>query len=371
ERAEHYQRLGEARFAMETSGGPDPTPNDVVPGRWRVEGTLGPDRGVDLTVTAEMLNHGTVPRRHLGFTLNSHVRVETAAAREGTLRVSRHWNRLSVELSPPIPPGGSREMRFRLRGEPAEDRMFSSGMAYWGFHKTFGDHLHAKFGRDLTDLSKAYQVPALSPRRIDLQAADLTPVPRYQTWKLYHDEEMPSLLRMPEEVFFPIAEVSLDLAAPPGFLVADPCGGLVSSTPGTPDEPLPAGGGGPDGGRRPLPGAAPPGRDRRHGGGPPLPRGAGRAASRVPRPRHEPAGRSLARPGRPPADRRAGVAERRCVRPRRGHRRLLQPLGGPRPRPHHGAGRAGADDRAGHDPEPDSQSGHAGGRAGGRTAGPP
>src|SRR6185312_203368 len=32
----------------------------------------------------------------------------------------------------------------------------------------------------------------------------------------------------------------------------------LSSTPGTPDEPLPAGGGGPDGGRRPLPGAAPP-----------------------------------------------------------------------------------------------------------------
>lgn len=234
ERAERYQRLGEERFAMETSGAPDPTPNDVVPGRWRVEGTLGPDRGVDLTVTAEMLNHGAVPRGHLAFTLNSHVRVETAVAREGTLRVSRRWDRLSVEVSPPIPPGGSREMRFHLRGEPAEDRLFAGyTAAYWGFHKTFGDHLHAKFPRDLADLSQAYQVPALSPRRIDLQAADLTPVPRYQTWKLYKDEEMPSLLRMPEEVFFPNAEVSLDLAAPPGFLVADPCGGLVSpSRPG-------------------------------------------------------------------------------------------------------------------------------------------
>ncbi|HSS51264.1 MAG TPA: hypothetical protein VLX28_20165, partial [Thermoanaerobaculia bacterium] len=228
ERAEHYQRLGTERFETEATGKPDPTPNDVVPGRWRLEGTLGPDRGVALTVTAEMVNRGAVPQRHLAFTLNAHVRVETAAANEGTLTVSRHWDRLAVELSPPIPPGGSRELRFRLRGEPAEDRMFSGRTAYWGFHKTFGDHLHAKFGRDLADLSKGYQVPALSPRRIELRGTDLTPVPRYQTWKMYADDEMPHLLRMPEEVFFPLAEVSLDLAAPPGFLVADPCGGLVS-----------------------------------------------------------------------------------------------------------------------------------------------
>jgi hypothetical protein len=228
ERAEHYQRLGTARFVTEAAGKPDPTPNDVVPGRWRLEGTLGPGQEVALTVTGEMLNHGAVPRGHLAFTLNPHVRVETAAASEGTLNLSRHWDRLAVELSPPIPPGGARELRFRLRGEPAEERLFSSVASYWGFHRAFGDHLNAKFGRDLVDLSKGYRVPALSPRRIELKAVDLTPVPRYQTWKMYADEEMPHVLQMPEEVFFPLAEVSLDLAAPPGFLVADPCGGLVS-----------------------------------------------------------------------------------------------------------------------------------------------
>jgi hypothetical protein len=227
ERAEHYQRLGAARFAMEAAGKPDPTPSDVVPGRWRVEGRLGPGREVALTVTAEMRNLGTVPRGHLAFTLNPHVRVETAAAGEGTLNLSRRWDRLAVELSPPISPGGARELRFRLRGEPAEDRL-AIGNMFWGFHKLFGDHLHARFGRDLADLSKSYRVPAVSPRRIDLQAADLTPVPRYQTWKMYADEEMPHILRMPEETFFPAADLSLDLAAPPDFLVADPCGGLVS-----------------------------------------------------------------------------------------------------------------------------------------------
>ncbi len=200
-----------------------------MPGRWRVEGTLGPGREVALTVTAEMRNQGAAPRGHLAFTLNPHVRVETAAASAGTLTVSRSWDRLAVELSPPIPPGGARELRFRLRGEPAEDRLFTGYNAdYWGFYKTFGDHLHARFGRDLADLSKGYQVPALSPRRIDLQATDLTPVPRYQTWKLIADEEMHHVFRMPEEVFFPAADLSLDLAAPRGVLAADSCGGLVS-----------------------------------------------------------------------------------------------------------------------------------------------
>ncbi|MFY9822063.1 MAG: hypothetical protein WAM82_11825 [Thermoanaerobaculia bacterium] len=238
ERAEHYQRLGTVRFAMETAGKPDPTPTGVMPGRWRLEGVLGPGREVALTVTAEMRNLGTSPQGHLAFTLNPHVRVEAAAAGEGTLELSRVWDRLGVDVSPPIPPGGARELRFRLRGEPAEDRFFSARAAYWGFHKTFGDHLHARFWRDLADLSKGYQVPALSPRRIELQAADLTPVPRYQTWKLYADEENPNILRMPQEVFFPAADLSLDLAAPPGVLVADSCGGLVSpGHPGSPGSP--------------------------------------------------------------------------------------------------------------------------------------
>ncbi|HEY4591710.1 MAG TPA: hypothetical protein VIJ61_04840, partial [Thermoanaerobaculia bacterium] len=228
ERAEHYQHLGAKRFAMETEGKPDPTPSGVMPGRWRLKGVLGPDRGVALTVTAEMRNLGSSPQGHLAFTLNPHVRVEAASAGEGTLKLFRLWDRLGVDVSPPIPPGGARELRFQLRGEPAEDHFFSSRGAYWGFHKTFGDHLHARFPRDLANLAQGYRVPALSPRRIELKAEDLTPVPRYQTWKMYADEENPNILRMPQEVFFPAADLSLDLAAPPGVLVADSCGGLVS-----------------------------------------------------------------------------------------------------------------------------------------------
>ncbi|MEA2601231.1 MAG: hypothetical protein QOF89_2223 [Acidobacteriota bacterium] len=222
ERAEHYERLGRERFDAEEWGGPAPTPAGVVPGRWRIEGRLG--RTVDLRVTAEMRNGSAEPQAHLAFMLNPFVRVEAAQAKEGTAALSRRWDRLAVELVPPIPPGGVREVRFRLHGEPAEIESYLSGRTFWGFHKLFGGHLQAAFGRDLADLSKSYRVPSVSPRRIDLAATDLTPVPRYRTWKLAPGEEVPSDVFVPEEVFRPVADLSLELAVPPGAFVADACG---------------------------------------------------------------------------------------------------------------------------------------------------
>ncbi|HSG40626.1 MAG TPA: hypothetical protein VLE27_13380, partial [Thermoanaerobaculia bacterium] len=113
ERGLYFQKLGKDRFAAELSEGPAPTPPEVVPGRWRVEGTVGSGQGVALLVTAEMRNQGSVPRAHLAFELNPFLRIEEARADQGEVRLARHWDRLAVDLAPPIPPGGSREVRFR------------------------------------------------------------------------------------------------------------------------------------------------------------------------------------------------------------------------------------------------------------------
>jgi hypothetical protein len=226
-RTERYQRLGVAQFEAERDGLPDPTPVDLVPGRWQIRGTLGPGRQVDLEVSGEIRNLGSAPRRHLAFSLNPFVEVVAVEASGGRLTLSRRWDRVAVDLATPLPPGGGRELRFRLRGEPAATR-FPINISYVGLHKLFGDHLHAKFARDLVPLGASYQMPALSPRRIDLEAADLTPVPRYQSWKLVPEEEYKADERVPPEVFFPAAEVSLDLVAPPGAFLADACGGQTS-----------------------------------------------------------------------------------------------------------------------------------------------
>jgi hypothetical protein len=218
-----YEALGRLRFAAEHSQGPAPTSADLVPGRWRVEGTIGPDRRVALTVTAEMRNQGTAPRGYLAFELNPLLEIAEARAGEGGLNVSRSWDRLAVELSPPIPPGGRRELRFRLAGEPAEVMIDPQIFEYPSFHKSFGDHLHARFARELLDLSTSYRAPAISPRRIKLTASDLSPIPRYQAWKL--DEEQ----HVEAESFTPQADVTVELAGLPGVFLADTCGNVTRS----------------------------------------------------------------------------------------------------------------------------------------------
>ncbi|MFL6194619.1 MAG: hypothetical protein ACJ75H_10650 [Thermoanaerobaculia bacterium] len=219
--ARRYDALGRARFDAEGApGNPKPTPPDVTPGRWRVEGTLGPGREVSLAVTAEMRNQGSRPAGHLAFELNPSLRIAEAKAGEGRLALSRTWDRLAVDLTPPIPPGGSREVRFRLAGTPGVSRFPLSSADYIGFRKAFSHHRNARFFRDLTDLSRAYFEPAVSPRRIDLTAADLTPVPRYHPWSL--DDESSQIT---EETYLPQADLTLRIAGPRGAFLADSCGG--------------------------------------------------------------------------------------------------------------------------------------------------
>lgn len=222
-RTRHFDSLARERFAAEQAGTPAPTPDDVLPGRWRVEGTIGEGREVALAVAAEMRNTGREPRAHLAFELNPYLRIEKAEAGEGRLTLTRRWNRLAVDLEPPIPPGGTRELRFHLAGEPGEaafnlpnrsDRLKS-------FYKSFQAHQRALFGRDLADLSRSYRVPSVSARRIELAATSLTPVPRYLPWEL--DPEK----LVPEETFLPPAGISLSLAVPRDLFLADACGGIA------------------------------------------------------------------------------------------------------------------------------------------------
>ncbi len=225
ERGLRFQELGQRRFAAEKSEGPAPTPADVTPRRWRVEGTLGPGRKVSLAVTAEMVNQGREPRSHLAFELNPSLQIEEARSSAGGLRLSRRWDRLAVDLDRPIPPGGSREVRFRLAGAPEETR-FSLRAPFYGFHRGFGDHLHARFYRDLEDFSQSNSIPAISASRISLEASDLFPVPRYEPWKLVKDPEL-NRVTVADETFRPQADVSLDLAVPRDLFLADSCGGTA------------------------------------------------------------------------------------------------------------------------------------------------
>jgi hypothetical protein len=217
-RAERYTALALTRYHAEESGGPKPTSPAVVPGRWRIAGRLGPGSEVDLAVTAELRNTGSTPERHLAFELDPHLTLGVTAGR-GKAAIARTWDRLSVDLDPPILPGERRELSFRLSGRPAEV-VFPLRDGGYGFFDSMSRHVHARFARDLLNLTRSYAVPAISGLRVDLGAPDLTPVPRYRPWTRIGDNQVP------EETLTPLADVELSLAAGPGLFLAESCGSL-------------------------------------------------------------------------------------------------------------------------------------------------
>jgi hypothetical protein len=233
-RAVRYEAVALERSRAEASGAPAPTPADVVPETWRVEGGFDSSGAVAVRVAGTLRNSGREPRAHLAFSLDPDLRLAGAAADLGSVAVQRSWDRLAVDLDPPIPPGGRRELRFRLAGRPGETELGfprEAGGVPFSFLHAFQRHREARFGHDRNDLSRAYRVPAVSGFRTALTARCLTPVPRYASWTPDGNGFVP------DEIYLPAARIELSLAVPPDLLAADSCGGLSAPSPQRPGRP--------------------------------------------------------------------------------------------------------------------------------------
>lgn len=220
-RAYAYESQATVRYASEETA-PAPTPATVLPGRWRIEGRLGPGAQVDLRVAGEMINAGRTPVSHMAFQLNRDLDLETAAD-AGTVSASRAWDRMTLELSPPIPPGGRRELRFRLSGVPSRTVFPQSPAGAVGgkpsFKGSYEIHRDAQFSRDRLNFATAYREPSISGFGVNLSGGALLPVPVYGGW---HREDEPAA-----ESISPSAQVEVALSVPPGLFLADSCGGVA------------------------------------------------------------------------------------------------------------------------------------------------
>lgn len=220
-RTDHYDEIAWRQVRTEVNP-PEPTPRDVLPGLWRVEGAVAADGEVELRVAGTMRNTGAAPRGWLAFTLNPDLRVAEAAADVGRVRARHVWDRLTLELEPPLAPGERRELRFRLAGRPALTLLPTRPKPERLVDDAFGAHQRTRFSHDLIDLSASFRIRSVSGHRVELRAEDLLPVPRYGPWT--RDAAYDRVTIAPE-VFFPDAEVSLALAVPPALLLVDSCGG--------------------------------------------------------------------------------------------------------------------------------------------------
>jgi hypothetical protein len=222
-RAHAYESRAAVRYASEKTG-PAPTSPEVIPGRWRIEGRMESGSRIGLRVAGEMINTGRTPVGHLAFQLNPDLDLEVTAD-AGQVAASRTWDQLALELTPPIPPGGRRELRFRLSGEPSRTVFPQSPAGAYGgkpgFQGSYELHRDAQFSRDRLNFATAYREPSISGFGVNLSRGALVPVPVYGGW---HSEDEPAA-----ETISPAAQVEIDLTGPPGLFLADSCGGVAVS----------------------------------------------------------------------------------------------------------------------------------------------
>ncbi len=216
-----YRDLAAARYAAEVSGWPAPTPPAIVPVRCTLRGAIAAGGQVATRATLDVRNTGGVAVSRLAFLLNPALAVTRLQADRGSATAERRWDRIQVVVAPPLADGDQRRLTFDVAGRPAQVHfnLPAPGLAFFArWRQMQADRI----AHDLTDLSASYEVRAVSPRRIELAASDLAPVPRFSSLELApRGSQTAQVLR---EKLRREVDLDIDVAVPPRLFLADSCG---------------------------------------------------------------------------------------------------------------------------------------------------
>lgn len=224
--------LARERYEAETAGGYEPLPAQTRLDGWAIRGRIERDGRVDLSVTGRLEHPGPEPLASLAFSLNEALEIGSVASPSRRLTTTRAWDRLRVDVDPPVAAGETVQLEMRLAGVPRDvDFNFGRGRGDLPFARKYNGMMHARFPRDLSDFSRSWVRRSVTPRRIDLAAPDLTPLPRTTTWQLTEPEDTGGNLgeaifgqMVPVEISRNRTALEIDLEAPPEWFLADTCG---------------------------------------------------------------------------------------------------------------------------------------------------
>jgi hypothetical protein len=201
-----------ARYAAERDGGPAPTDPSILPETWSINGRVMGST-VETQVEATVSNRGREPRAAMAFTLAPGLAVRLVGT-PGVRITARRWDRLAVAFAPSLAPGERRLHRFVVEGVPVRSAVRDTSFVRW-----YRRQLESRFARDLADASHLRPLPSAGPAGTWLEAAMLAPVPRYTSWQLTDDEQVP------RELVAPVVSLHLVLRTRRGVL-ADSCGAV-------------------------------------------------------------------------------------------------------------------------------------------------
>ncbi len=215
-----FAALAAARYAAETEQAAVSSSTSLVAESVRIDGEISAAGTLRSHTASTIHNGGERGETHLSFVLNPGVAVRRMTVDRGTARMRRVWERLDVEIDPPLMPRQSRTLTFDLEGLPATIDFAlqapGSFRAQWNRYRTAKEPLY------MTDLSKSSVNPAATEVRMHLRGHDLSPVLRYSPWTLGPDEQDGGFI--PESIMPPVA---LDVRLKhPYALAVDACGAV-------------------------------------------------------------------------------------------------------------------------------------------------
>jgi hypothetical protein len=199
-------------------------PLTIVPVATSIRGSIASNGTVRTVAAITLRNDGDAPRAALGFALNHGLDVTAIASSRGTARVQQVWDRLGVEVTPPLAPRESRRLTFTTAGAPNDVQFALPGGT--GFSARYRRYLQADTSIELSDLSRSTIEPHANEVRLALAAPSLAPVPRYTRWEVagaWSRGRAVDAGFIAEEVA-PPAPLQVELTLPDGFVGVDSCG---------------------------------------------------------------------------------------------------------------------------------------------------
>lgn len=194
-----------------------PLPASVVPVDWRLEGVVNAGGRLEVESRGSLQNQGAEPVAHLAFSLNEHLVLEQIEVPGRRVRVLKSWDRVRVDLEPAFLPGQTLEVNSRVSGTPGTVH-FPFANRYGRFADILGRFRTATLPRELMDFSHSRFDRAISPQRVELRATDLGLVPRFTSWKLLFNSQVP------EEKIYHQVDLDIRLDLPDTWFIADRCG---------------------------------------------------------------------------------------------------------------------------------------------------
>ncbi len=230
-RSEHFQQLAAERFAAEMDQEALVNPRTLVPERYALRGRLVPDGQLQADVDLTFRNTGAEALPALMLQLNAGL--DAQPVDEG-VSVHRQWDRLRLDLQPPLEAGESRTLRLQLEGYSETVAFRLRGVGSMPFNIRYQNFLSGTQPQDLSELGHSSRHRNAQTRSVFLTGASLLPLPRYTTWQLTPPPTSPGGPgnEVPEEQIFPLATFELDLGVPARWLLASACGEVVPAETG-------------------------------------------------------------------------------------------------------------------------------------------